>query len=136
MKLTRTKAPNPRMLAFAPVMDTLALAAIFIALSSSFVLQQGISVAPPFSPFRMGPVKNPQVIAVTAGQPALIFFRNQQTSLPELREKLESMKLESRDGTTLVITADRAVVYDEVLQIANTCIELGFEVILATSSTP
>lgn len=136
MKLKRTKAPNPRMLAFAPVVDTFALAAIFIMLSSSFVLQQGISVAPPFSPFRMGPVKNPQVIAITAGQPALIFFRNQKVSLEQLKENLDLMTVDSRDGTTLVITADRTVRYDEVLQITNACIELGFEVILATSSTP
>ncbi len=136
MKLKRTKAPNPRMLAFAPVVDTFALAAIFIMLSSSFVLQQGISVAPPFSPFRMGPVKNPQVIAVTAGQPAIIFFRNEQMSLQELKESLALITFEGKDGTTLVITADRSVSYNDVLQIANACIELGFEVILATSSTP
>ena len=49
-----------------PLVNVLFLVLAIFALSSRFVLQPGISVALPVSPFTLGPQQNPEIVSVTA----------------------------------------------------------------------
>ena len=128
MKLSRTVNYNPALFNVIPLVNVLFLLLIFFALSTTFVLQPGISVTLPYSSFTLAPQRNPQIISITAG-PA-IFFHDQRLSIEELRKSLADSRIKNR---TLIIKADRDTPYDLIMKIMNQGLQLGFSVVLATN---
>jgi len=122
MKLSRTVNYNPALFNLIPLVNVLFLLLIFFALSTTFVLQPGISVTLPYSSFALSPQRNPQVVSITAG-PA-IFFHDERLSIEELRKSL---------ADSGIIKADRDTPYDLIMKIMNDALQLGFSVVLATN---
>lgn len=128
MKLERVCRFQPGFLYLPPAFDLALLLGLFILLSTSFLLQPGIAVDVPRSPFILAPQRNPQIISITGAPAPAIYFENEKVSISELEGRFA---LESGPGT-LVIKADRTVPYDLILRVTNLALELGIPVVLAT----
>lgn len=130
MRLRRSVGPPPAILFVIPAIQIPLLLLFFFLLGPSFLLQPGISVAVPSSPFVLSPRNEPLVIAVPPPPSTRIFFDGHPTDLPGLREELTAMRGRAR---TVVIRADRRTAYERVAEVVNTSLELGFPTVLATS---
>jgi biopolymer transport protein ExbD len=115
---------------FAPALGLGLILIFFLLLSSTFLLQPGVAVEVPRSPFLLSPQRNPRIISVTAPPLSAIFFENQEVSLPHLREMLQKMQGRSQ---TLIIKADRRAPYENISAVMNAALETGFPVVLATA---
>lgn len=122
MKLTRTKVYHFGWLGAIAMTDVIFLLIFFLLLSSNFILQPGISVSLPLSRFSLGPQINPQIISITGGPPAAIYFRDQKVSLEQLGPLLEAARKESRP---VIIKADRLTPYEVVATVTNAALEHG-----------
>lgn len=129
MKLSRTVNHNPALFNIIPLVNVMFLLLIFFALSSTFVLQPGISVTLPYSPYTLAPQRNPQIVSVTAAPVPTIFFHDQKMTPDEFAKNLTDTPAKNR---TLIIKADKSAPYDFVMQIMNTGLQAGFSVVLAT----
>ncbi len=132
MKLQRKPFPQFGMALFVPALTVGALLVFFVLLGGTFLLQPGIVVDVPRSPFLLAPQRNPKVVAVTAAPIPGIFLDNLQVTGDGLDEALEKFRGESR---TIIIKADRLAPVDLVVQVFNTATQRGFSVVLATSET-
>ncbi len=128
MKLKRNTQISPGFLYLAPVLDVAFILSLLIVFSTSFLLQPGVAVVVPQSPFLLAPQKNPRVVSVTGPPKETIFYGNNEMSPGEFAAAL---KEEEKPGT-LVVKADRAASYDLVLQVTNIGLEAGIPVVLAT----
>lgn len=128
MKLSRTVNHNPALFNIIPLVNVMFLLLVFFALSSTFVLQPGISVTLPYSTFTLAPQRSPQIVSVTAAPVPAIFFHDQKLTLDELARNLADARIKNR---TLIIKADRSTPYDLVMQIMNTGLQSGYSVVLA-----
>lgn len=132
MKLTRTVSHNPVLFNVIPLVNVVFLLLIFFALSTTFVLQPGISVRLPYSSFTLAPQRNPQIVSVTANPAPAIFFHDQKLTLDEFGKSLADRRVKNR---TLIIKADRDTHYDLIMQITNLGLQSGYSVVLATSES-
>lgn len=130
MKLRRSTQPHPGLLFLAPAFGLFLILLFFLMPSSAFLLQQGISVTVPQSPFLLSPQRNPRIISITAPPLSAIFFENEQTDLTGLREALQKIRGRS---PTVIIKADKRALYENISSVMNLALELGFPVVLATS---
>ena len=130
MKLTRTVKFHPALFYVLPLVNVLFLVLAIFALSSRFVLQPGISVALPVSPFTLGPQQNTEIVSVTAAPTPTIFYKDGRVSLEELSGALQQTQL---GGRALILKADRMTPYDLIVQITNLALRHGFSVVLATA---
>jgi biopolymer transport protein ExbD len=134
MKLTRTKQYNFGWLLVFPLLDVIFIIVFFLLLGSSFLLQPGIAVSLPFSRFTLGPQPNQQIVSLTGGAAAAIYFRDRKVTIEQLGPLLDAAK---RGGASLVIRADRSTPYETVAEVANVALEHGIgSVALATASSP
>lgn len=133
MRLHRRPAPNFGMALFIPALTVGAILVFFVLLGGTFLLQPGISVQVPSSPFLLAPQRNPKIVAVTAAPLPAIFFDNLQVTADGLERMLRQLRGESR---TIIIKADRLAPVDLVVQVFNLAAGQGFNVVLATSETP
>ncbi len=133
MKLTRTVHFHPALFQVLPLVNVLFLVLMLFAMSSRFVLQPGIGVALPFSPFALEPQRNPQVVSVTAAPAPAIYHLDRQVSLEELDQRLGGGPVGKR---SLIIKADRSTPYELVVQIMNVGLKHGFSVVLAANPPP
>jgi len=132
MKLTRTRNYSFGWLCIFPAASVLFLLIFFLLLSSNFILQPGIAVAAPFSRFTLGPQVNQQIISITGGATASIYFRDQKVTLEQLEPLLQKAKDE---GRAVIIRADRHTPYELVVAVTNAALEKGItSVALATTS--
>src|SRR5437879_4956373 len=97
MKLTRTVHFNPALFGVIPFVNVIFLLLIFFAMSKTFVLQPGISVALPLSSFTLGPQRKPQIVSITAEPSPTIFFRDQKMSFDDFAKSLGEGR--TKDGT-------------------------------------
>src|SRR5438093_5922940 len=131
MKLSRTKEYNFAWLVLLALADVVFLLFFFFLLSSNFVLQPGISVAMPFSRFTLAPQVNQQIISITGGAAASIYFRDQRVTLQQLGPLLDTAK---NEGRPIIIRADRLTPYELVVAVTNAALERGItSVALATT---
>jgi biopolymer transport protein ExbD len=130
VKLEREFAISPTLFGVVPLINVLFLVVIFFALSSRFVLQSGMAVTLPASPFTLGPQRAAQVVSVTAAPVPAIYFQDQKVTLDELRVQL---KANTTGPRTLIVKADRSTPYDVAVQIMNEGLKLGYSVVLAAS---
>jgi len=134
MKLSRTTSVSFGWLYVFPLLDVVFLLIFFFLLSSSFVLQPGISVTVPLSRFTLGPQPTQQIISITGGPNPTIYLRDQKVTLDQLGRALDLTK---REGRSVIIKADRLVSYDLVMAVTNTALERGISsVALATTPQP
>ena len=133
MKLVRTAEPHPALIFVAPALDVVLILLFFLVLSTSFLLQPGVAVSVPDSPFLLAPQRDPQVISVTAAPTSAVYFENQQVSFETLRGKLESQNGRKR---TIVIKADRLAPFDLIARVMTVSLELGYPTVVATSENP
>ncbi len=131
MKLTRTTHFNPALFGVIPLVNVLFLLLIFFAVSRTFVVQPGISVALPFSSFSLAPQRQPQIVSIAAEPVPTIYFRDRKMSFEELAKSLTDG---SGKDATLIIRADRATPYDLIVQVMNQGLSAGYNVVLATTA--
>ncbi len=129
MKLVRTTRDSPWLMNFIPLADIAFLLLIFFLLGSTFVLQSGIRVEVPFSPFLLTPLETPKIISVTSAPHSKIYFDNQTYDLDGLAEKFEQTEVSGN----VVIKADAQTSYNLVTQITSLCLQHGLSVVLATN---
>lgn len=130
MKLTRTLQFHPALFQVTPLINVLFLVFMLFAMSSRFVLQPGIGINLPISPFTLEPQRNPQIVSVTAAPAPAIYHRDRKVSLEELDERLASGPADQR---ALIIKADRSTPYELVVQVMNRALKHGFSVVLAAN---
>jgi biopolymer transport protein ExbD len=130
VKLHRTLRPNFGPLLFVPFADVAAVLLIFFLLSGGFLLQPGVAVKVPDSPFLLAPQRDPRVVAITGEPMPAIYFDDQRMDAREFESRLTASAEKSR---TLLIKADRRAPVDLLVQITNVAITHGFSVVLATS---
>lgn len=130
MKLRRSSAPHPVLIVFAPALALALLLIFFLLLSTSFMLQPGVAVNVPLSPFLLSPQRNPRIISVTAPPLSAIFFDNEEVDLTRLREALQELQGRSQ---TIIVKADKRALYENVSAVLNVALATGFPVVLATA---
>lgn len=130
MKLQRSPALHPALIFIAPSLDVVLLLVFYIVLSTSFLLQPGVSVAVPDSPFLLAPQRDPLVISILAAPLSAVYFENEETTLDELGEKLRART--SRQHT-LIIKTDRQAPFEKLAAVMNLSLGLGYPTVIATS---
>jgi biopolymer transport protein ExbD len=133
MKLSRTKEYNFGWLVVFPLIDVVFLLIFFTLLSSNFILQPGIAVSAPATPFLLGAQKNPQIISITSGAVPAIYFRDQKTSLEGLGRLLDDAKRENR---SIIVKADKQAPYELVVAVTNAALEHGITAVSLAGSLP
>jgi biopolymer transport protein ExbD len=133
VKLRRNLNPGFSLLLFVPAVDVAAAMLVFFLLSGGFLLQPGISVKPPDSPFLLAPQRDPRVVSITAEPLPAIYFDNQKLDARELDGRLASLREGAR---TIIIKADRRAPVDLLVQVTNVAVARGFSVVLATAEKP
>lgn len=130
MKLVRSPGLHPAFLFVAPALDVVLSLIFFIVLSTSFLLQPGVAVSVPDSPFLLAPQREPQVVSVTAAPLTAVYFENEQVSIEVLRERLTASEGRKR---TVIIKADRLAPFDLVARVMAVALELGYPTVIATN---
>jgi biopolymer transport protein ExbD len=133
MKLSRTKEYNFGWLVLFPLIDVVFLLIFFTLLSSNFILQPGIAISAPATPFLLGAQRNPQIISITGGAVPSIYFRDQKTSIERLGLLLDAAKRENR---SIIIKADRQTPYELVVAVTNVALEHGIPSVSLAGAAP
>ena len=131
MKLQRTLNPRFGLLLLLPVADVAAGLLMLLLLGGGFLLQPGIAVKVPDSPFLLSPQRDPLIASITGEPMPAIYFENRRVDARELEERLGAIHGRSR---TLLIKADRRAPVELLVQVVNAAVAHGFSVALATSS--
>jgi len=128
----------------APLANVILLLLIFFMLGSTFVLQPGIKVSLPRSPFGVGVPAQSHIVTVlleperrdpATGQvlprEPFLFFNDEIMRLPDLETRLERLA-KGHPGQTLIVKADRDVPNGLVVEIMNVAMAERWSVVLAT----
>ncbi|MEI8294579.1 MAG: biopolymer transporter ExbD [bacterium] len=130
MKIQRSPALHPALLFIAPSLDVVLVLVFYIILSTSFLLQPGVGVSVPDSPFLLAPQRDPLIISILAAPLSSVYFENEETTLDELRKKLGART--SRHHT-LIIKTDRHAPFEKLAAVMNISLGLGYPTVIATS---
>lgn len=130
MRLPRCKGAGAPFLLMAPSLGMLLSLVFFLLLGGFFVLQPGVSLKIPDSPFLLLPQHDPQVVSVTGAPLPQIYYNHQVVTPADLETALRKTH---RTGS-LIIKADRLAPYDLLLQIMTIGVRCGFTVVLATGT--
>lgn len=130
MKLHRSPEPRQSLLYLAPFVSVGLILLGLLPLCTTFLLQPGIAVNVPLSPFLLLPQQDPAVVSITSTPAAKIFFENEEVSKQDLGDRLDKRESRSR---TVIIKADRTVQLDAVVEVMNLIIQHGYGVVLATT---
>ena len=132
MRLPRSKGARGALLLMAPALGTLLSLVFFLLLGGYFMLQPGIALMVPDSPFLLLPQHDPQVVSVTGAPLPQIYYDHNVVTPTELEEALHKV----RKTGSLIIKADRLAPYDLLVKIMTIGVHCGFTVVLATSTPP
>ena len=130
MKLERSPGLHPALMFIAPSLDVVLALIFFIILSTSFLLQPGVEVYVPDSPFLLAPQRDPLVVSIAAPPISALYFENEQVTLEELRERLE--RRPSRNNT-IIIKSDRLAPVEQLAGVMNITLGMGYPTVVATS---
>ena len=130
MKLERSPGLHPALMFIAPSLDVVLALMFFIILSTSFLLQPGVEVSVPDSPFLLAPQRDPLVVSIAAPPISALYFENEQVTLEELRERLE--RRPSRNNT-IIIKSDRLAPVEQLAGVMNITLGMGYPTVVATS---
>lgn len=129
MKLHRICDFNPIWLLLAPLAMMSLLLTFFLLLCTSLVLQPGIAVQVPSSPFLLPPQPEPLVISVTGPPLPSIFFDNQRGDIEKMGAWLDSQQSRTR---TVIIKSDQYAPAGIVTEVLSQALRHGYSTILAT----
>ncbi len=130
MKLERSPGLHPALMFIAPSLDVVLALIFFIILSTSFLLQPGVEVSVPDSPFLLAPQRDPLVVSIAAPPISALYFENEQVTLEELRDRLE--RRPSRNNT-IIIKSDRRAPVEQLAGVMNITLGMGYPTVVATS---
>ncbi len=130
MKLERSPGLHPALMFIAPSLDVVLALIFFIILSTSFLLQPGVEVSVPDSPFLLAPQRDPLVVSIAAPPISALYFENEQVTIEELRERLE--RRPSRNNT-IIIKSDRLAPVEQLAGVMNITLGMGYPTVVATS---
>ncbi len=130
MKLERSPGLHPALMFIAPSLDVVLALIFFIILSTSFLLQPGVEVSVPDSPFLLAPQRDPLVVSIASPPISALYFENEQVTLEELRERLE--RRPSRNNT-IIIKSDRLAPVEQLAGVMNITLGMGYPTVVATS---
>ena len=131
MKLESTLRPRRGLLHFASLLDVLFLLLLFFLLASNAVVRSGIAVTPPQSRSALQAAPDADLITLSAGSPAQIFYNEKPVGIDELDAELA-------DGSggggrrQIVVRADEMASVGQLVRIMNMVVEHGYSLILAT----
>jgi biopolymer transport protein ExbD len=114
----------------APSLDVVLALIFFIVLSTSFLLQPGVEVSVPDSPFLLAPQRAPLIVSIAAPPVSALYFENEQVTLEELRERLG--RRHSRNNT-IIVKADRRAPVEQLAGVMNISLGMGYPTVVATS---
>jgi biopolymer transport protein ExbD len=114
----------------APSLGALLCLVFFLLLGGHFMLQPGIQLNIPESPFLLLPQHDPRVVSVTGSPLPQIYFDHRVVTTEELREALGK----GRHAGSLIIRADRLAPYDLLMKIMTIGADCGYSVVLASAS--
>ncbi len=132
MRLPRCHGAGAPFLLLAPVLAVLLSLVFYLLLGGYLLLQPGVPVKAPDSPFMLLPQHDPQVVSVTGAPLPQIYYDHHAVSPPELEEALGK----AHKTGSLIIKADSLAPYDLLVKIMTIAVRCGFTVVLATGSTP
>lgn len=130
MKIRRSPAPHPVVILIAPALGTALIVMCFLLLSRGFLVQPGVKVNMPSSPFVFSPQRNPKIVSITAPPLSGIFFEQEKMDVRQLREAMRKFRGRSQ---TIIIKADKRALYENISAVMNVALDLGFPVVLATT---
>jgi len=130
MKLARSPSASPAWLFAVPAIQLPLLLVFFFFMGSSYLLQPGVGVSLPDSPFVLSPRKEPVVVAVPAPPSSAFYFEDRTTDLAGLRAALAGLRGRRQ---TIIVRADRGALYERVFEAMNAALEAGLPVVLASS---
>ena len=133
MKLERTINYDFSWLVLVALVNVAFLLVFFLLLSSNFILQPGIAISAPATPFLLGAQRNQQIISITGGAVPAIYFRDQKVSLEALGPLLDDAKRENR---SIIIKADRQTPYELVVTVTNAVLEHGISSVSLAGGLP
>jgi len=114
----------------APLVDMALILLLFFMLSSSFVLQPGITLDLPVAPFDSGTPYG--TLVVTLSREGLVFFNDERGTLDGLRGAFASAAQEDPEAR-LLIEADGSVPHERLVRVYNLAVAAGIrKVTLAT----
>jgi biopolymer transport protein ExbD len=130
VKIHRTPGPHPVLILLAPAMGMALIVMCFLLLSRGYLIQPGVKVDMPASPFVFSPQRDPKIVSITAPPLSGIFFEKEKMDVTQLREAMRKIRGRSQ---TIIIKADKRALYENVSAVMNVALELGFPVVLATT---
>jgi biopolymer transport protein ExbD len=117
------------MLCLAPTVDVALALIFFFLLTGAILLQPGIAVTVPDSPFALGPQRNPVVVSITAEPLPSVYFDNHRVTMEELDQRLAE-----RSGVrTVIIKADRRAPVAMLVEVTGIANRRNLSVVLATA---
>jgi len=128
MRLPRVAGAGSPFVLMAPVLGTLLCFLFFLLLGGFLVLQPGVSLKIPDSPFLLLPQHDPQVVSVTGAPLPQIYYDHGVVTPAQLETALRKV----RKTGSLILKADRLAPYDLLVQIMTIGIRCGFTVVFAT----
>ena len=131
MKLESTLRSGRGFLHFASLLDILFLVLLFFLLSSNAVVRSGIAVSVPQSRSALEAAASADIITLSGGNPSQIFFNDRLVTTGELQNRLAAGS-EGRGNGQVVLRADQAAPYGQVIKISNIVVGNGYSLILAT----
>ena len=133
MKIQRTPGLHPALMFIAPSLNVVLLLVFYIILSTSFLLQPGVTVEVPQSPFLLAPQRNPLIISIATAPLSSIYFENDAITLDELRTKLKEY---GGRNHTVIIKTDRRSPVEQLTRVMTVSLSLGYPTVIATSEEP
>jgi biopolymer transport protein ExbD len=130
VKIDRSPGLHPALMFIAPSLNVVLLLVFYIILSTSFLLQPGVTVDVPQSPFLLAPQRNPLIISIAAAPLSSIYFENAAVTFEELRTKLTEY---GGRNHTLIIKTDRRSAVDQLAKVMTVSLSLGYPTVIATS---
>lgn len=130
MKIQRSPGLHPALMFIAPSLNVVLLLVFYIILSTSFLLQPGVNIDVPQSPFLLAPQRNPLIISIAAAPLSSIYFENEAVTFEELRGKLKEY---GGRNHTVIIKTDRRSAVEELAKVMTVSLSLGYPTVIATS---
>ena len=130
MKIQRSPGLHPALMFIAPSLNVVLLLVFYIILSTSFLLQPGVKVDVPQSPFLLAPQRNPLIISIVAAPLSAIYFENDAVTFEELSRKLKEY---GGRNHTVIIKTDRRSAVEQLTKVMTVSLSLGYPTVIATS---
>jgi biopolymer transport protein ExbD len=133
VKLTRSVQLSAGPMGLVALLNVVLLLLFFFLLGSSFVLQPGIAVSLPFSPYNLAPQANARLVTLQGGPPLRIYLQDRAVNLEELGRQLAAYRGSPR---SIILRADRGTPYEWVIAVVNEALRQDYTVALATVPAP